>query len=163
MMDSPGRTRNRLCVACCCTLAARRKLTGESKRKGDTLDQHGNRGAPCCPIPEAKTSFVGRCVLCTSSRGQGCQKKAAVLFVLGGLLIGFRPVSAAESNTAGLTASKAKDLFPTTNDTLFVEDLESSRIARTFAENVALPIKSMVPRSYSATFVRAQMSVRVCV
>ena len=85
---------------------------------------------------------------------------ATMLFGLLLAIAGRRPVSAAEGNTAGSAASKAKDLFPTRNDTLFVEDLESSKIARTFAENVALPIKSMVPRSYSATFVRAQMSVR---
>lgn len=159
-MDSPGRTRNRSCVACCCMHAVWRRLTTEST-KGDILDQDGNRGAPGCPIPEAQPSSIARCVLCTNSHSRGCHEKAVVLLVLGGLLIGFRSVSAAESSTAGLAASKAKDLFPTTNDTLFVEDLESSRIARTFAENVALPIKSMVPRSYSATFVRAQMSVRV--
>lgn len=93
-----------------------------------------------------------------------CYRSRRAYSLLGLLLAIFpacKPVSAAESNTAGLAVSKAKDLFPTTNDTLFVEDLESSRIAQTFAENVAMPIKSMVPRSYSATFVRAQMSVRV--
>jgi hypothetical protein len=103
-------------------------------------------------------------VACHDASGASCTPHTAMAAMLLGLLLaiaGRRPVSAAEGNAAGLAASKAQDLFPTRNDTLFVEDLESSRIARTFAENVALPIKSMVPRSYSAQFVRAQMSVRV--
>lgn len=131
-----------------------------SKGRGKGLELAGKCGDPDVLRPETQATVRGG--LRTIKRHDGCHQKAAVL--LGLLLAIFpacNPVFAAESNAAGLAVSKAKDLFPTTNDTLFVEDLESSRIAQTFAENVATPIKSLVPRSYSATFVRAQMSVRV--
>ena len=69
-------------------------------------------------------------------------------------------VSAAEGGASSLAASKLQNnLFPTTNDTLFEEDLEASQLAQTFAEKVAKPIKDMVPRSYSAKFMTAQMQV----
>lgn len=70
-----------------------------------------------------------------------------------------RLASAQEDTSSDVLKEKAKALFPTSNDTLFVEDLEASRLAKTFAENVAKPIKNMIPRSYSATFVTAQMQV----
>jgi hypothetical protein len=71
-----------------------------------------------------------------------------------------RAVSAAEGGASSLAASKVKgELFPTTNDTLFKEDLQASQLAQTFANKVARPLKAMVPRSYSARFVTAQMQV----
>ena len=82
-----------------------------------------------------------------------------VLFLLL-YLAAVRLASAQEEPTA-MIKDKAKDLFATTNRTMFVENLETSRLARTFAENVARPIKNMIPRSYSATFVTAQMQVCV--
>ena len=82
-----------------------------------------------------------------------------VLFLV--LYLSAFSLAAAQEEPTAMIKDKAKDLFPTTNRTMFVEDLETSRLARTFAENVARPIKNMIPRSYSATFVTAQMQVRV--
>jgi hypothetical protein len=72
-----------------------------------------------------------------------------------------RAGSAAESGSASAVVGEKLqgNLFPTTNETLFEEDLEASQLAMTFADKVAKPIKSMVPRSYSAQYIVAKMQV----
>ena len=71
-----------------------------------------------------------------------------------------RAGSAAESGASAVVGEKLQgNLFPTTNETLFEEDLEASQLAMTFADKVAKPIKSMVPRSYSAQYIVAKMQV----
>jgi len=71
-----------------------------------------------------------------------------------------RVVSAAESGESAIVGEKLQEnLFPTTNETLFEEDLEASQLAMTFADKVAKPIKSMVPRSYTAQYIVAKMQV----
>ena len=51
-------------------------------------------------------------------------------------MVGVRGVSAAESGASDIMVGKAQKLFPTTNDSLFVLDVESSQLAKTFGKSI---------------------------
>jgi hypothetical protein len=121
-----------------------------------------------CPAKKCPSRKVGTVMLRGSwqNRRGRCPPQRALFFwmILGIFWVRLTPAQKSSTTSSQLDRAQesGKAMFSTTNETLFTQDAEASRLAKTFASQVAKPIKSMFPRTYSANEVNAQMQVHSC-
>jgi hypothetical protein len=118
-----------------------------------------------CPAKKCPSRKVGTVMLRGSwqNRRGRCPPQRALFFwmILGIFWVRLTPAQKSSTTSSQLDRAQesGKAMFSTTNETLFTQDAEASRLAKTFASQVAKPIKSMFPRTYSANEVNAQMQM----